>query len=814
MRVLKHLAVMCSVAAVMGIVVAGLAIPFAGMMGLTARNTADTIDKLPAEFETGQLAQTTRIVDANGDVITTLYDQNRVYRPLKQISRKMTTALVSIEDYRFYQHGALDLKGTMRAFITNEANNGTVQGGSSLTQQLVKQTLVYQARGNKKAIADATANTYGRKLRELRYAIALEEKHSKDWILERYLNTAYFGDGAYGVQAAAKHYFNVDADELNWNQSAVLAGMVKNPTGYDPTNYPDATTTRRNVVLDRMAQLNVIPREKVERLKEAKLPLDVQPNRNGCVNSTAPWFCDYVVKYLLDDPSLGSSRGERQRLLDSGGLTIKTTMKPAFQRAATNSVREHVWATDQAIGGIAEVEPRTGNVLALAQSRPMGANRKKGQTYLNYVVPQELGSSAGFQAGSTFKAFTLAAAIEKGIPLTTTMNAPQEITVNQADFANCPGAPAYSNTWTVGNSTSSGTMDVYRGTRESVNTFYVQLEKMTGVCAPYNIAKSMGVDLTNPQVERHPSFTLGVVDVSPLEMAEAYATFGARGLHCDAKPVSEILDANGTVVKKYQPSCQQVMKESTADAVSDVLRGVQEPGGFGYSYGTSLVQSDGTTIPSAAKTGTTQDAKAVWYNGYTPQVGTAAMIAGANQYGQPNKLSSVTVAGSYHDPSGSGFAGPMWAGAMDPIADLLEPKEFTEPDATQVKGVMVDVPWVGGMSVAQAKATLKKAGFFPVEGGSIYSDYSYGSVAGVDPYPQAGSGTAVTIYTSAGPPPPPPKPDPKPKPKPKNGGGGGNRGGGGDDGGGNRGGGGGGDNRGGGNGRGWDRGSWGDRWGG
>ena len=496
-RVLKHLSVMCAVAAVLGVVVAGLAIPFAGVIGLGARSAADTMDKLPAEFETGPLSQTTRIVDANGDLITTLYDQNRVYRPLSQISRKMTSAIVAIEDYRFYQHGALDLKGTLRAFVTNEANNGTVQGGSSITQQLVKVTLLYSAKTEEER-QEATANTYARKLRELRYAIALEEQHNKDWILERYLNTAYFGDGAYGVQAAAKHYFNVNADELNWNQAATLAGLVKNPTGYDPTNYPDAAIARRNVVLDRMAQLNVIPEKRADTIKGRGLPLDVQPARNGCVSSTAPWFCDYVLKYLQEDPTFGDTPAQRMRNLQTGGYTIRTTMKPAFQRAATRSVSEHVWATDRAIGGIAEVEPGTGNVLALAQSRPMGADRKKGQTYLNYVIPQELGDSAGFQAGSTFKPFVLAAAVEKGIPLSTTLNARSSMSFDLSRFANCPGEGNFGGTHTVTNSTSSGVMDAYRGTRESVNTYYFQLEQMTGVCDPYELAKDMGVDLTNP----------------------------------------------------------------------------------------------------------------------------------------------------------------------------------------------------------------------------------------------------------------------------------------------------------------------------
>jgi len=754
-RVLSHLGVMAIIAAVLGVVVAGIAIPVAGVVGIGAREVAKTVDNLPAAFDTGTLPQTTRILDADGNLITTLYDQNRVYRPLDQISRNMTQAIVSIEDYRFYQHGAIDLKGTLRAFVTNQANNGTVQGGSSITQQLVKLTLLNQAEatGDKAAIKAATADTYARKLKELRYAIALEQTHSKDWILERYLNTAYFGDGAFGVQAAARHYFDVNANQLNLKQSALLAGLVKNPTGYDPTNFPDAAIARRNVVLDREAQLHVITSDQADKLKQKGLGLHVQPSQNGCVNSTAPFFCDYVINYLEQDSDLGPTVEARKKLLLSGGLTIKTTLKPGNQRAADASVRAHVLPTDQAIGAIAEVQPGTGDVLSLAQSRPMGNDTKKGETYINYTIPQEVGNAPGFQAGSTFKAFVLATAITQGIPLSTRFNAQHTMTFNQSLYANCPGAPPFAGTWKVSNSTVDGVMDVYRGTQKSVNTFYAQLEQKTGVCDPYNLAKAMGVHLTDPSIERYPTFTLGVDNVSPLEMAGAYATFAARGNFCEPHPITEILDAAGNSIKTYQPHCSQVMPQTTADAVNDVLRGVQEPGGFGHDLGhTNLALPNGTVIPSAAKTGTTQSGKSVWFMGYTPQIATAAMIAGANALGQPISLVGQHIAGSYVSAvSGSGFAGPMWADAMHPIEDSLTPIDFNPPDPNIVHGVQVPIPNVGGMSVKQAKKALAAAGFSAVVGPHTYSSFPAGSVAYSYPSHQAASGSAITLYISSGP---------------------------------------------------------------
>ncbi len=368
---------MAIVAAVMGVVVAGLAIPFAGVLGIGAKSLSHTVEDLPSNLRTEPLAQKTEIVDSAGNTVATLYDQNRINVPLSQISRNMVKSIVAIEDYRFYQHGALDLKGTLRALVTNQASGGSVQGGSSITQQMVKMTLVDQAKNAKQRKA-ATADTYARKLTELRYAIAFEQNYSKDWILERYLNIAYYGDGAYGVQAAARHYFGTNAKDLTLLQGATLAGLVKNPSGYDPITNRERGLQRRNVVLDRLAQLNVISQHRADKLKKKPLGLHPVATPNGCLNSSAPFFCDYVVNYLEQDPALGKTVAARKKLLYTGGLTIHTTISLRDQRAADTSVGSHVLATDQAIGALAMVEPGTGDVKAISQSRPMGRDAKNG----------------------------------------------------------------------------------------------------------------------------------------------------------------------------------------------------------------------------------------------------------------------------------------------------------------------------------------------------------------------------------------------------------------------------------------------------
>ena len=750
-RVASHLAVMGAVAVVMGVLTACLAIPFAGLVGVAAKDVSAGMVDLPESLEAKDLSQKTRIYDVNGNLIASLYDQNRINVPLSSISRPMVKAIVAIEDYRFYDHGALDLKGTLRAFITNQANGGSVQGGSSITQQMVKQTLLYQAETDEERAA-ATEETYARKIRELRYAIAFEKNHTKDWILERYLNIAYFGDGAFGVQSAARHFFSKNAKDLNLLESATLAGLVKNPVGYDPVDNPERAESRRNVVLDRLATLGVLTEKKAERLKNKPLEktLKIETSPNGCQQSRAPFFCDYVVNWLLKDPVLGDTPKERRTTLKNGGLTINTTIDLDMQKAADESVASHVYPTDQAIGGLAMVEPGTGDVRALAQSRPMGKDKAAGQTYLNYVVPKKYGDANGFQAGSTFKVFVLASAINQGIPLSTVINAPEEMNIPDEEFQTCDGPYAGDGKgWTVSNSTGSGDFNLYTGTQQSVNTFFAQLEVQTGMCEPLQLAADMGVKV--PLAQKVPSWILGVSDSNPLEMAQAYATFAARGLHCDPRPVTEVLDPQGQQLKAFPSQCEQVMPGATADAVNDVLRGVMEPGGFGQNLAIDK--------PSAGKTGTTQSGRSVWFVGYTPEIAAAAMIAGANDQGQWLELGGQTVGGQYiSEASGSGYAGPIWGDAMSAISAKLAYEEFQAPPGDEIAGVLSTVPDVAGQTVEAATAALEAAGFSVADGGQVNSEVAAGSVAYTSPAggTALSSGDTVTLYASTGYVPPPP----------------------------------------------------------
>ncbi|MDD9349683.1 transglycosylase domain-containing protein [Mumia sp.] len=649
-----------------GVLVAGLAIPVAAFVGVTSNSMARGFEELPLELRETPIPQRSKVLAADGSLLTYFYSQNRQDIPLSKIAPVMQQAVVSIEDARFFEHGALDFKGTLRALVNN-ATDGQTQGGSSLTQQLVKNILVQQATTPEERRA-ATEVSPARKVRELKYAMSYEEKHSKQQILENYLNISYFGDGAYGVSAAAKHYFSVDAADLSLTQAATLAGLVKNPVEYDPVTYPENALRRRNIVLSAMEAQGLLTRSVVQKAIAQPLGLKITRFSNGCVSTKAPFFCDYVRRYLLQDESLGKNEDERVHTLETGGLVIKTTLEPTFQRAADESVQKRVAPTDDAIGAQALVVPGTGAVRALAQSRPMGNNKKAGETYINYTVPKSLGGANGFQAGSTFKAFTAAAALDKGYPPSTFFNSPQSM--NISGFSQCDKEGAGS--WKVSNSTGAGGFDMTRGLRQSINTYFAQLERLVGLCATTKMAAKMGIPVPDVN-DTYPSFTLGVIDVSALDMSAAYATFPARGKYCEPMPVTLITNNKGTTIKDYQPTCRRVLSTAAADSMNQILRGVQE-GGFGNALQLNK--------PSAAKTGTTQDNKAVWYMGYTPKLVTSSMIAGANRDGHWKTLANQQLNGEYISFSavgGSSLAGPMWADTMRAIQDDLPYANFESP---------------------------------------------------------------------------------------------------------------------------------------
>jgi membrane peptidoglycan carboxypeptidase len=470
-----------------------------------------------------------------------MYSQNRVNVPLSIVPLAMRQAIIAIEDSRFYAHHGVDYKGIVRAALTNAGAGGVRQGASTLTKQYVKNALI-EAATDKAGQRAAKADSISRKLREARYAMALERKLTKDQILERYLNIAYFGHGVYGVGTAANYYFARPVNRLNLAQAALLAGMVQNPNNYDPSS-KDATIrkvtrARRDTVLRRMHDLGFITDTQRVAAEGLAIFTKLRPVGSGCEDPAvnAPFFCDYVRHVLEDTPAgaaLGATRAERQRALFGGGLTIRTTLDPVVQAAAQTAVDGHVPRRDPSgvAAAVDVVEPGTGNLRAMAVDKTYSDAKGSANTKVNFAT----GGSVGFQAGSTFKAFVLAEALRQGIPLGLTLYAPQKYTSKV--YKDYQGGQVVAYEISNAGDSEAGTFNLVQATALSVNTYYLQLEERTGVDKPAALAESLGVHrmkdfVADQPLERVPSFVLGSNGVSPLDMATAYATFAAHGLYC------------------------------------------------------------------------------------------------------------------------------------------------------------------------------------------------------------------------------------------------------------------------------------------
>ncbi|TDC19688.1 penicillin-binding protein [Streptomyces sp. 8K308] len=662
-----------------GAVLAGLALPAVGALGLAARGTMEGFDEIPAEMERPPLSQTSTILDAEGNQIAEVSFRNRTVVDLDQMGI-VPQAVVAIEDARFYEHGAVDLQGIIRALTTNLGSGSVEQGASTLTQQYVKNVFVEAAGDDQEAIAEATQQTgaagLGRKIQEIKYAIQLEQELTKDEILENYLNITYFGQQAYGIEAAAERYFSKSAADLELHEAAMLAGLVQSPSRYDPTVNPETALDRRNVVLQRMADNDAITQEEADAASEQELGLDISEPRTGCTTAVddSGFFCDYVRQEILNNPVFGETEEDRMALWRLGGLTIQTTLDPQAQAAAAEAAREGADETDPVVAAVVQVEPGTGRILSMAQSRPYGVDATQNQTAINLNVSAGMGGSVnGFQPGSTFKPFTAAAALENGISPAQTYETDHEMTVEMDRFRNCENQPAGSGEWEVGNEREDeeGEWDMTSALAESINTYFVLLEEQTGLCDTVEMARSMGVTRGNDeQLPTDPSATLGAHETTPLMMANAYATFANRGTYCTPIAITSVTNAEGEELEVPESECEAVMSAHTADTINAMLGGVVEDG-TGAAVG--LTDRD-----NAGKTGTSDERRNVWFVGYTPEISTAVRVGGDAEL---IPMEDITIGGQYFErASGAGVAGPIWRQAMIGALEGVPAGQFNEVD--------------------------------------------------------------------------------------------------------------------------------------
>ncbi|MDP1808897.1 MAG: PBP1A family penicillin-binding protein [Actinomycetota bacterium] len=583
--------------------------------------------KLP-DLKSKQLfsrAQTTKIYDANGGLITDLYvEQNRIVVPLKKISPYLQKAIIAIEDRRFYDHEGVDWKAIARALMADMRQGRIVEGGSTLTQQFVKNTLI------------SPEKTFQRKVREAALAFQVERKFSKQQILEGYLNIIYFGQSAYGAETASQTFFNKNADQLTLPEAALLAGVIRSPNNYSPYVDLNGAKARRDTVLKAMLAEKMIKPDEARAAMDS--PVQVQPLKQH--DYPFPYFVEYVKQLMQEDTKFGSTVSERANTLFRGGLRIYTTIDPKMQRFAEDAAWGTLNRPEDPATSLVSIEPQTGYIKAMVGGHDWQAQK------LN------LATQGARQAGSAFKPFVLASAIEQGISISKTYE-------SRPAVIKLPGGP-----WVVHNAEGGGggLMNLRDATVFSVNAVFARLIMDVGPNKVVDLAKKMGIE---SPIESLPAIALGGLGhgVTALDMATAYSTFANGGRHAKPIAITKITDASGKVLKDNQPQTTEALDPVTAYLVTDILKDV-------ISFGTGRGANIGR--PAAGKTGTAENYGDAWFCGYTPSLATAVWVGYRDSNSPMNNVHGVKVFGGT-------FPAQIWRKFMSQAVAGTPAKDFDRP---------------------------------------------------------------------------------------------------------------------------------------
>ena len=759
------------------VIMAALLFPVVGGLGLVSNRASDVVANGSAQLVEGQVPAVTTMVDAKGNTIAWLYSQRRFEVPSDKIADTMKLAIVSIEDKRFAEHNGVDVQGTLTGLAGFIRGDADTRGGSTIEQQYVKnyQLLVLaQTDAEKRAAVETTP---ARKLREIRMALTLDKTFTKPEILTRYLNLVSFGNGAFGIQDAAQTYFGIDASALNWQQSALLAGLVQSTSTLNPYTNPDGALARRNLVLDTM--IENLP-DRADELRAAKQePLGILPQPNelprGCIAAgDRAFFCDYVQEYLA---RAGLSKDQ----IAKGGYLIKTTLDPDVQGSVKSAV-DSLAPPD--INGIASVMSvilpgKTAHpVVAMVSNRTYGLDTAAGET----MQPQPF-SLVGDGAGSIFKIFTTAAAMDMGLGIGANLDAPVRFEAKGLGSGGARGCP--SNTWCVQNAGNyRGSMSVTDALAQSPNTAFAKLISQVGVQRTVDMAVKLGLRSyaepgtarpydpeTNESladyIKRYNlgSFTLGPIEVNALELSNVAATLASGGVWCPPNPIDKLYDRLGNEVAVTTETCDQVVPEGLANTLSNALSKDDTNGTAANSAG-----SVGWGLPMSGKTGTTEAHRSSGFLGYTNRYAAASYIYDDSP--NPTDLCSWPLRqcgdGNLY---GGNEPAKTWFSAMKPIAESFGDVTMPPTDPRYVDGAPGSrVPSVAGLSQDSARDRIKESGFQVADQANpINSASPYGTVVGTSPGGQTVPGSIVTILISNGIPPAPPPPPPGAPPPPPDG---------------------------------------------
>ena len=653
-QLLALLLAFLSVSSLMGVVAAGMLVPVAGPTALAAKSVPSLFNELPGDLQTVAPAEESQLLDSSGGVIAHFYDKQRIVVPSANIADVMKKAIVAIEDKRFYEHNGVDATGIARALVTNLGESGR-QGASTITQQYVRNSLAERGylEGDAEQVSAATEQTTERKLREIKYALALEKTQSKEEILTGYLNIAPFGPITYGVEAASQRYFSKSASELNYLEAALLAGLVQSPVQYDPLTHPEAAQERRDTVLATMLDQGVITQEEYDEGIATSVDSMLHPtvSSEGCsgADSSKAYFCDYVLSQFLEDPAFGATRIERERLLKTQGITIRTTLDTAKQDAAYAALTNAIPVGDASglNDALVSLDPRTGKVLAMAQNTTYGI--EAGQTMSNYSA------DGNFQVGSTFKVFTLLQWFKEGHSAYETVGSANTFYPNGS--FKCDGRSITTEGYQVNDlAGKTGTMNVVRATGQSVNQAFVNMASRVDFCSIFETAYDMGITEDGEVPSPFPANILGSVSASPLQMASVFATIANSGQQCRPQSIESVTDRDENVLKDFAADCKEVISPDLANKTAALLTA------SAGQYYTSTRLGDGR--PFAAKSGTTDGHANTWLTGFTPSLATAVWVGHGDNSSQ--EVSGVVINGVYHSEIfGETYVGQnIWAPYM------------------------------------------------------------------------------------------------------------------------------------------------------
>ncbi|MHC6594177.1 transglycosylase domain-containing protein [Arthrobacter sp. C152] len=690
--------------ALCGVLAASLVVPAVAAAGLGVSTSIGFFDSLPAELTVQPPSQATKVLTSDGQPIATFYAENRVRVPLDQMSPFIRDAIVAIEDSRFYEHAGVDPQGILRAVVSNLTKGGQ-QGASTITQQYVTNVLneAQLSQDRPEEVVLSGQKNLGDKLREMKLAIALEKQYTKDQILEGYLNIVFFNSDAYGIEAAAHYFFSTTAKDLTLPQAALLAGLVNSPTFYNPATNPDKSIVRRNQVLSEMLRLHRITQAQHDEAVATPIELKITPERQGCAYAAmAPYFCDYVSHVILNNPAFGQSETDRERKLYRGGLTIVTTLDSRLQAAAQAQVDGTAGANpDHWAASLVTVQPGSGRILAMAQNTVFLPEPGKFDTNLNFNVDakdaqgNDLNGAGGFQPGSTMKPFTFAEWLNEGKPLTAEVDASRRVYPLGFPWKDSCGKVlgAYS---TAQNNPTLGAADdlqnaedgFYRpmpvnyGLYNSINTATFASAAQLDFCGIQKMVDAVGLHsgLDGAPINMHQlGNLLGGTGVSPLNLANAFATFATDGRFCAPIAVLEVKDATGGKLPAQVPECHDAVKPDVARGVNSVLQDVLKKGS-----GVWINPKVHDKVPTAAKTGTSNNNGSTWVVGYTTGIVTASFFGDALE-GQKRSGQNVTINGTFY-PRLDGYmiAGPQWANYMLKVAPLYPAAPFPPPPASMI----------------------------------------------------------------------------------------------------------------------------------